>query len=87
MRLIKSLPHPEWKLDLFHNQANYLLQISAGTVQISYKFARSNFSPQQIEEMTLNKEFMMSSRRALEILLTNQIRMQPSTQWDEEEII
>ena len=87
MRLIKTIPHPLWKIDVFHNQANYLLQISAGSVQIAYKFARSVCSPEQITEMVKDPDFMKSSQHALEQLLQNQARAMPTQSWDEEEII
>lgn len=68
MRLIKDLPHPKYKIQIFHYNAKYIVKIELGQFEQSYKIGDTDVTgPEEIEKMISPELLSNALKRFIEM--------------------
>ncbi len=68
MRLIKDLPHPKYKIQVFHYNAKYIVKIELGQFEQSYKIGDTDVTgPEEVEKMISPELLSNALKRFIEM--------------------
>lgn len=61
MRLVKEIPHQQYKIQIFHYNAKYIVKIELGQFEQTYKIGDTDvFGLEDVERM-INQELLVNS--------------------------
>ena len=63
MRVVDQLPHPDFRVQLFHFGANYLVEIEAGPMKQTYRYPTDRFGSPAAVWATVTPEFLEQVRQ------------------------
>ena len=58
MRVVDQLPHPTFRIQLFHFGSNYLVEIEAGPMKQTYRYPTDRFPSPTAVWATVTPEFL-----------------------------
>lgn len=63
MRVVDQLPHPNFRIQLFHFGDNYLVEIEAGPMKQTYRYPTDRFGNPAAVWATVTPEFLEQVRQ------------------------
>jgi hypothetical protein len=64
MRVVDQLPHPTFRIQLFHFGTNYLVEIEAGPMKQTYRYPNDRFPSPAAVWATVTPEFLESVHKS-----------------------
>lgn len=58
MRIIGNIPHPDFRISVFHMNDKYIVKFEAGPMEQTFKFDQSTFSGVEAISKAIDEEFL-----------------------------
>lgn len=78
MRVVDQLPHPNFRIQLFHFGANYLVEIEAGPMKQTYRYPTDRFGSPAAVWATVTPEFLEQVRQHFNAMYRDWMATWPS---------
>lgn len=74
MRVVKQIPHPEFKITVFGTEQYFYIEIEAGPMKQAYKLPKDKAKNLDAVQKWLNEDFLAGVHRIFEEMYTIHIK-------------
>ena len=63
MRIVDTLPHPDFRIVLYATETHFIVEIEAGPMRQSYRYSKERFGDVATVKATITPEWLESVRQ------------------------